>query len=178
MYVKVNGENDSPDVISIRYPSAFSDQYLRSEVRLEIGALAAWIPNEKYTIMSYAAEEFPKFFNQSSCQVQAIKAERTFWEKATILHHEAHRPEDNPQPIRYSRHYYDMARMANSDIKNVALQNLDLLNSVVAFKEKFYPRKWARYDLAKPGTMKLIPPDYLLNFLKRDYREMQFMIYR
>ena len=30
------------------------------------------------------------------CQVEAITAERTFWEKATILHAEHHRPADKP----------------------------------------------------------------------------------
>ena len=56
------------------------------------------------------AEAFPKVFEQRECAVKVIKAERTFWEKATILHHETHRPEGNPQPPRYSRHYYDLAK--------------------------------------------------------------------
>ena len=30
--------------------------------------------------------------------------EKDFWEKITILHHEAHRPEGNSQPDGYSRH--------------------------------------------------------------------------
>jgi hypothetical protein len=30
---------------------------------------------------------------------------RTFWEKATILHSEHHRPIDKPTPDRFSRHY-------------------------------------------------------------------------
>lgn len=36
---------------------------------------------------------------------------------------------------------------------------------------------WARYDLAKPGTIKLVPPDYLLRSLRKDYQEMEIMIY-
>jgi hypothetical protein len=84
--------------------------------------------------------------------VQCIKAERTFWEKATILHHEAFRPEGSAKPDRYSRHYYDLARLAQSPVKEAAFSDLSLLASVVASKEPFYPRGWARYDLAKPGT--------------------------
>jgi hypothetical protein len=109
--------------------------------------------------------------------VRAIQAERTFWEKVTILHHEAHRPPENPQPSRYSRHYYDLARMAASPVKVSAFANLELLKSVVASKEQFYPRSWARYDLAKPGSMKLLPPSYLLQSLRRDYQEVKIMIY-
>jgi hypothetical protein len=36
------------------------------------------------------------------------------WEKATILHAEAYRPESKKLPLRYSRHYYDLAMMAGA----------------------------------------------------------------
>ncbi len=174
---QIAGEKESPDVISIQYPSDFSDTYLRPEVRLEIGPLAQWIPNDNYEIHPYAAEEFPHLFEQPSSFVQVIKAERTFWEKATILHQEAHRPENKPQPIRYSRHYYDTARMARSKVRKTALSNIELLSSVVNFKKKFYPQRWAKYDLAVPGTFKLIPPAHALTTLEKDYRAMEEMIY-
>ena len=155
----------------------FSDEYLRSEVLLEIGPLASWLPYESYSITPYAAEAFPDVFNEPQCEVNAIKAERTFWEKVTILHHEAHRPANNPQPSRYSRHYYDMYMMANSEIKEIALNNLSILDDVVNFKKRFYPRGWANYDLAKPGSIKLIPDDHILESLKKDYKAMENMIY-
>jgi hypothetical protein len=100
-------------VINVRYPSAFEEMYLRPEIRLEIGPLAEWMPNEKHIITSYSAEIFPQLFEYPSCKVPTIVAERTFWEKATILHHEANRPESSTQPQRYSRHYYDLAMMAH-----------------------------------------------------------------
>ncbi|MDZ7751785.1 MAG: nucleotidyl transferase AbiEii/AbiGii toxin family protein [Gammaproteobacteria bacterium] len=164
-------------VINVRYPAAFNAGYLRPEVRLEIGPLASWLPNEERTISSYAAEAFPNVFERSSCAVRVIKAERTFWEKATILHHEAHRPEDRPQPPRYSRHYYDLARMARSPAKDAALADLELLANVVEFKQRFYPRGWARYDLAAPGTMRLVPEGHVLAAIEADYRSMATMIF-
>ena len=88
----------------------------------------------------YAAEQFPAVFTQRDFEVRVIRAERTFWEKATILHHEAHRPAGNLQPARYSRHYYDLARMAASPVRAAALADFDLLAEVVAFKRRFYPR--------------------------------------
>lgn len=173
----VSTMEDAPDVIHVRYPVGFSNEYLRPEILLEIGPLAQWTPNDSYHIQPYAAEEFPEQFDQPRCRVQAVCAERTFWEKATILHHEAHRSEDKPVPLRVSRHYYDLARMAAQDIREAALGDLDLLQSVVQFKMRFYPQKWARYDLAKPGTLRLIPPDHVLAEIKRDYEAMQIMIY-
>ena len=170
-------ETTDPHVINVGYPAAFSDHYLRPEVRLEIGPLASWLPHETRTIHCYAAEIFPQVFERTECSVRVIKAERTFWEKATILHHEAFRPADKPQPPRYSRHYYDLAKMAESSVKQAALADLDLLSNVVEFKERFYPRGWARYDLAKAGTFRLVPEGHVLRAVGADYRAMTTMIF-
>ncbi len=170
-------DDTDPYVVNIHYPAAFPDNYLRPEIRLEIGPLASWLPHEDHLIRSYAAEEFPGVFQQAACQVKVIGAERTFWEKVTILHHEAHRPANNPQPSRYSRHYYDLAKLAQTPIKERALRNLTLLDSVVAFKQKFYPRAWAKYELARPGTLKLMPTNQVLASVKDDYRGMANMIF-
>jgi hypothetical protein len=80
--------------------------------------------------------------------VVAIDAERTFREKAKILHQEAHRP--GTIPTRYSRHYYDLYRLSESSIRSSALSDLALLKAVVEFKGRFYYSSWARYDLAVP----------------------------
>ena len=171
-------EDGAPDVINIRYPSSFGSRYLRPEIRLEIGPIALWLPNARYEISSYVAEVFPDLFENSTCHVNAIKAERTFWEKATILHAEAFRPEHKPHLARYSRHYYDLAMMARDEsTKSAALSDLELLHSVVAFKTKFYPASWAHYDLAKPGSFRLLPPEYNFKSLADDYKQMQLMFY-
>lgn len=171
-------ETLAPDVINIRYPSSFESGYLRPEIRLEIGPLALWVPNAAYEMRSYASEVFPNLFPEKACVVRAIKAERTFWEKATILHAEAFRPAAKPLPLRYSRHYYDLALMASdTGVKNTALGNLDLLYTVVQFKTKFYPASWARYDLATPGSFKLIPADDNIKLLANDYAQMQGMFF-
>lgn len=166
-----------PHVINVRYPSAFTDTYLRPEVRLEIGPLASWLPYEERAISCYAAEAFPDVFERSESSVRVIKAERTFWEKVTILHHEAHRPLDSTQPPRYSRHYYDVAKMAASPVKDAALANLELLSNVVEFKQRFYPRSWARYDLATPGSIRLVPQGHVFAVVETDYRAMANMIF-
>jgi hypothetical protein len=57
--------------------------------------------------------------------------------------------------MRYSRHYYDLARMAHAPVRAAALADTGLLAEVVAFKQRFYPRSWARYDLAVPGSLRL-----------------------
>ncbi len=170
-------EGGDPHVVKIHYPGAFSDQYLRPDVRLEIGPLGSWVPYEQKQISSYAAEAFPRVFARAACTVNVIKAERTFWEKATILHQEAHRPADKPQPSRYSRHYYDLAKMAVSPVKDAALKEMAMLASVAEFKQRFYPCAWACYELAQPGTLRLMPDGVVLATLRTDYRAMTNMMF-
>ena len=163
--------------INIKYPNAFDDNYLRPEILLEIGPLASWLPSDKFDITSFAAQKFPQLFENTKCRVNTIVAKRTFWEKATILHHEANRPKDSLMPTRYSRHYYDLAMMAKDKVKNEALSDFELLKNVVEFKEKFYPRTWANYEEAKKGTFKLLPPIFRLYDLEKDYKAMGNMIF-
>ncbi|MBF0523145.1 MAG: nucleotidyl transferase AbiEii/AbiGii toxin family protein [Candidatus Omnitrophica bacterium] len=174
---KVSIDEEHGGVILIKYPEVFKDKYLRSEVRLEIGPRSDWIPHGEYKVVPYAAEVFPEQFKVSEAQVVAIKAERTFWEKATILHQEAFRPDDKMPPLRYSRHYYDLAFMSRSAIKENALKDVHLLGKVIEFNQRFFPSTWARYELARPGSMKLMPPHYVEKVLRDDYAAMEQMIF-
>jgi hypothetical protein len=169
-------DEDDPHTVNVFYPAAFTAEYIRPAVRLEIGPLASWVPSSSHSIEAYAAQVFPEAFSSPVFEVIAIDAERTFWEKATILHQEAHRP--GAIPSRYSRHYYDLYKLSESPIRRAALTNLDLLTSVVEFKERFYYSSWARYDLAIPGSFRLSPPHSQLSALERDYRAMRDMFFR
>ena len=60
-------------------------------------------------------------FSEPECRIRTLKAERTFWEKATLLHAEAHRPLDVPVGDRLSRHYYDVAKLYQSPFGQNAL---------------------------------------------------------
>ena len=88
----------------------------------------------------------PLLFDGDFIEVRTVLPERTFWEKATILHHEANRPKELAIPRRYARHYYDLVCIANSPYKDRAFKSHELLEKVVQFKQKFYPRKWAKYE--------------------------------
>ncbi len=170
-------ERDLGHIVRVRYPETSSGGNLLPYIQLEIGPLASWWPHSEHTIRPYVADEFPDQFDDPECHVRAIDAVRTFWEKATILHHEANRPEDSTVPVRYSRHYYDLFLMSQSEVKDSALRDQGLLQSVVTFKKKFYPRGWARYDEAKPPTFKLIPPNWIQENMRQDYESMREMIF-
>ncbi len=163
--------------IEIQYPALFSDSSILPHILLEIGPLALWLPSGDFEITPFAAKEFPHLFGTPFCPVKAVFAERTFWEKVTILHQQANRSENKLIPLRYSRHYYDLAMMAKADVKTKALADMELLKSVIEFKQKFYTCNWAKYEEAVPGTLRLIPPEYRYKELKEDYKAMQSMIF-
>ena len=171
-------ETDVKDdhVLFVKFPRVFDYNYIQSDIKLEIGPLALWNPNEKYPISSFIAVSLPEL-ELANPIIPTIKPERTFWEKITILHHEHYRPETSPLTPRYSRHYYDVFKMGNSKIKEEALTNLKLLEEVVAFKKRFYPRGWAKYDEAVLGTIRLYPAKQNLKDLEQDYIKMQKMIF-
>lgn len=174
---RVSFDGKDRRVIHIHYPGVFEDRYLRADIRLEFGPFSEWIPHGEYSITSYAAEEFADLFSVPQCRVMTIKAERTFWEKTVILHQESFRTDKQPVLLRYSRHYYDIAMMCRSKIKDEALRDLLLLEQVVKFNERFFPRVWAHYELAKPGTMRLMPAAHLEKSLRADYSDMRNMVF-
>ena len=173
---QVTADEDDGHIIWIEYPHEKATGYILPRVKLEIGPLASWGPHDVFPIIPYVGEAFPQLGIQSF-GVPTILAERTFWEKVTILHQEHFRPENLSVPSRFSRHYYDLFMMSCSSMCQQALENTELLRQVVDFKRKFYPRAWARYDLASPGTIQLMPAEHSRMPLLNDYDSMQEMIY-
>ena len=48
---------------------------------------------------------------------------------------------------------------------------------VVRFKRRFYPCRWARYETAVAGNLRLLPRAEQVGALERDYRAMGVMIF-
>ena len=168
-----------PNVVRFRYPPAGAKSlaYVVPQVVLELGTHAEFVPRDHFTIRSFVGEEFPALIPDGDVGVVALLAKRTFWEKATILHAECHRPPHKQLPGRYSRHYYDIAMLAEGSIRADALSDMALLAQVVRHKETFYPSAWAHYDLARPGSLRLLPAEKRVAALERDYRNMNVMIF-
>ena len=170
-------DTDDEMVINFYYPQLFEVDYLRDKVRLEIGPLAEWLPSHVTTIESFVSEKYPKLFEKQATDVLTIDAERTFWEKLTILHKMAKFPEGKVLPARYARHLYDVYCMFNSWIKESAFERKELLEKDVAFKQKFYYAKSSHYETATLSEISLIPADHILSAVKEDYAAMKNMIY-
>ena len=164
-------------IVYFRYPTPNSSglDYLSREVKLELGSLTDQRPTVLHSIRPWVADEFPEVFDDWACEVTVLDLARTFWEKATILHAEHHRPADQATPDRYSRHYADMARLLGHPQSDDMLGDLALCSRVVKWKNLVFPRGWARYDEARPGSFRLLPADSRVPSLARDYDQMRPM---
>ncbi len=92
---------------------------------------------------------FEETFSDWRCDFVALELERTFWEKATILHAEYHRASDQLTPDRLSRHYADTAALARHPATADALGNDALRNRVVEWKGKFFGSGWTAVRTGK-----------------------------
>lgn len=171
--------SNDPNIVEFEYPTSIEAKldYIRPRVILELGTHAEPVPNEYYDVTPFAAEHFPKLFTEPVCSIATVVARRTFWEKATILHAEYHRPLSKAIPLRYSRHYADVAAMSQAQVVDDALADIELLKSVTNHKNLFYHSGWAKYDQARPGSFHLIPRNERLLVIGRDYREMSAMFF-
>jgi hypothetical protein len=173
---EVDADAKSP-IVYFGYPSAQAPgfDYLRREVKLELGSLTDQQPTGRYEIRPLIAASYPQLFDDWTAPVIALELQRTFWEKATILHAEFHRPDGQPTPRRYARHYFDMVRLLAHPDAARFLADAQQCARVVDWKSRVFARGWARYDLAKAGTFRLVPPAERQASLAQDYAEMRAM---
>ena len=181
----LNFADDATDqqTLAFRYPvsgtatSTAGPAYIGPVVRLEIGARSDHWPASNGTVLPYVAEDFPAIFESPTCSVHVLAAERTFWEKATILHAWHHAPANKILRDRQSRHYYDLVRMYEHGIGREAMKDTELLLKVAAHKSVFFASASAQYAKARPGTLRLVPPESRFGELRRDYQNMREMIF-
>lgn len=86
-----------------------SQGYVKPVIRFEFGARGVLLPAENLIIKPYLTDAFPDLLGSSETSAQVLGTERTFWEKAIILHMLCHQDPAKPLSDRMSRHYYDMA---------------------------------------------------------------------
>ena len=170
----------APTQILFSYPSESADAYILPRVLIEAGGNADSWPTEERIITPYVADAVPEGFTDVRVLVTAVSASRTFWEKLTILHKTAHRSDGVPgwQPAgRYSRHYYDVYRLARSTFAQPAIADIALGEAVRIAAKTFFPDNKAKYDEFIPGSIRLVPAGAAIPALAEDYRAMRDMIF-
>ncbi len=119
-------------------------------------------------------------FQYSKCGVmitelppETIRQPALWGEKATLLHAAAN---SNKPVERLSRHYYDISRLYRL-MGGMICEDHSLLAEVVRHKKVFFRSASANYETAVPGTLRLVPGKELEAHLRKDWREMQEMLF-
>jgi len=107
---------------------------------------------------------------------QVMRAERTFWEKATAIHvfcaQGAFRGGD-----RFARHWHDLTRLDAAGFAELAIADKGLAQAVADHKCMFFAEKNMHgvvidYHAAVAGGLQLVPDDDALAKLATDYQHM------
>ncbi|WP_409523201.1 nucleotidyl transferase AbiEii/AbiGii toxin family protein [Nitrincola sp. MINF-07-Sa-05] len=101
-----------------------------------------------------------------------LSPERTFWEKATLIHVECNRGLLKENAKRLSRHWYDLVMLSQHTSGQTAIQNRALFEDVVRHKKVFFKSSYANYDACLKNQLRLLPEKETLNGLRIDYEKM------
>lgn len=154
------------------YPSVFktdSSGYVAESVLIEFGGTNKTEPNDSLLVKPYLMTNDLSFPNAN---VKVYSPNRTFWEKVTLIHVECHRGRLVKTPDRMSRHWYDLAKLAQSDVKEKALADKELLNDVLLIKKSFFNAGYANYDKCENKQFVLVPTQNEIKQLTADYTAM------
>jgi len=105
-------------------------------VLLELGGRNTIDPNQLYTVKPYVNRVVEEL-SFPCAEINVLAAERTFWEKATLIHVACQR-DIKKSTSRLVRHWYDLVMLYNSDMGTNAITDIDLLKDVVAHKNIFF----------------------------------------
>ena len=173
--------------LKVKYPTVLPtgfeiDKYLERAVLVECGGRSAREPVDARDIVPYIhAVPKMKEWDFTVADVTIIHPRRTFWDKAIMLH-DNHRllaadKLELSDENRLSRHYYDVAMMAETNVGKAAVADTDLLAVVrdwIVDSRNLSPKDLAS---AVPGSFKLVPPSEIKKALRRDYEQMRHMIF-
>lgn len=164
------------DKVFIDYaPTVTGTGYVAPSVMLEFGARSTGEPSERRTIGCDAAPYLPglKF---PTATAHVMRAERTFWEKATAIHVFCAQGEFRGGD-RFARHWHDVTRLDSAGFVDAAIADKALAGAVADHKTMFFAEKDPYgapidYHAAVAGGLKLIPDDDALSKLAADYQHM------
>jgi hypothetical protein len=179
--IKPTMRDKDPQTLFLRYISLYNpNPYLADEVKIEVSIRSKLEPHTKSNVQSILNEVYPNpIYAETPFEVQAVDAQKTFLEKAFLLHEEFKK--SNPGKIRterMSRHFYDLEKMMDTTAGNNALADGKLYLAVIAHRECYNTMKGLDYATLAPAGINFMPPADIIDAYKRDYELMrEQMIY-
>lgn len=164
---------DSDWEIHLTYKSvlASAEEYIKSRVKIELSGRNETEPSEQHTVRPYLAEK-ATFLVFPEATIDVLLAERTFWEKVTLIHAGLHSGNIENTPARMSRHWSDLSALIKTKTGERAINDHDLCFRVVNHKDAFWRDGKAKYDDCRNKKFRLVPKGDTLTKLKGDYEAM------
>lgn len=174
--LEIDPDVEDGQCLLFQYPSAFADgkkPYVGRAVKIEMGGRSDDWPDEQREIRPYLAQHVGALAEGAAFSVATLTAERTFWEKAMLLHEETFRPDDKPRGRRMSRHYYDLHCLITKGVADRAAVDKELFKRCAEHRQVFFRQNWVDYDTLKPGSLRVRPADAHVADWRKDYEQMQ-----
>lgn len=158
------------DRIWIRHaPTSGGWSYMTPDVMIEFGGRSTGLPVDSVSVGCDAAAylsglDFP------TATPRVMRAERTFWEKATAVHVFCRQGRLTAE--RLARHWYDLVRLDDAGYAERALADRELARHVAEHKASFFAAKGIDYLQAVGGDLRLLPEGDLEGLLRKDYAAM------
>jgi hypothetical protein len=173
--VRPDPDAEDGQCLLFEYPAAFGEAeagYVRPVVKIELGARSDDWPSGSRSFMPYLAEAVPELVPDARVSFKTLAAERTFWEKAMLLHEETFRPVDKPRTSRMARHYYDLWCLISRGVAEKAADEEELFRRVAEHRQAFFRWAWVDYHTLRRGSLRLLPAEEHLASWRRDYEVM------
>jgi hypothetical protein len=169
-----------PQIIEVHYQSLFaSESYIADKVMVEIGARSLMEPSEDVRLRSLIAENYPDAdFADTEIAIPTVIPQRTFLEKAFLLHEEFQKPEASIRIDRMSRHLYDLERLMDTGFARKALEDISLYKAIIDHRSKLTAISGVDYSTHSPDRINFVPLESVMEKWRNDYAAMQAgMIY-
>ena len=168
-----------PQIIEIHFKSLFIPDYVRDKVLIEIGARSLVEPSQNVQLRSIIADYYPEAdYADDYFTVPTVIPQRTFLEKAFLLHEEFQKPPEKIRAERITRHIYDLEKLMDTEFAKEALSNSELYNVIVEHRRTLTAMKEVDYTTHVPEKINFVPPAFILDSWRKDYEIMQSgMIY-
>ncbi len=170
-------EQDSPDgsiELLFSYPTVFgAEAGLSQVVKIEAGARSDIEPNGSPEVQPYLAEVLPEVLGPSRFAVRTVAPERTFWEKAMLLHEANYGAASKAPGPALARHYYDLFCLIQAGIAAKAKADRVLFDTVHAHRLIFFRKAQAIQEARKAGSLRLMPADVHQDNWRAGYEKMR-----
>lgn len=159
--------------IHINYKSVLASgvDYIKPRVKIELSGRNETEPSEQHTIQPYLLGQTTDLIFPEAT-IDALLAERTFWEKVTLIHAGLNSGSIEKTAERMSRHWSDLVVMMKNETGERAIKDEDLCLKVVNHKDAFWRDGKAKYDDCRNKKFNLVPTGDALKVLQADYEAM------